>query len=136
MNKIKCLVIGSGMAGLTAAAYLAKEGHEVIVYEQFPEIGGITATIHQNGYSWDIGPLMIEFLLPHEGGGIVLSELGLNDSIKLICGERHMVFPDFKLISPQKKYTVKYWRKEKLKELFPLEKEAINEINLYGKKIR
>ncbi len=126
MNKIKCLVIGSGMAGLTAAAYLAKEGYEVIVYEQFSEIGGITATIHQNGYSWDIGPLMIEFLLPHEGGGIVLSELGLNDSIKLICGERHMVFPDFKLINPKKKNTAKYWRKEKLKELFPLEKEGID----------
>ena len=31
--------IGSGMAGLTAAAYLARDGHQVMVYEQYAEIG-------------------------------------------------------------------------------------------------
>ena len=31
----KTIIIGSGMAGLTAAAYLVRAGHQVTVYEQF-----------------------------------------------------------------------------------------------------
>ncbi len=34
---MKVAIIGSGMAGLTAGAYMAREGHEVTVYEQFSE---------------------------------------------------------------------------------------------------
>jgi len=34
-------VVGSGPAGLTAAYYLAKLGHEVVVYESLPEAGGM-----------------------------------------------------------------------------------------------
>jgi len=34
-------VVGAGPAGLTAAAYLAKQGHEVTVFEALPEAGGM-----------------------------------------------------------------------------------------------
>jgi NADPH-dependent glutamate synthase beta subunit-like oxidoreductase/NAD-dependent dihydropyrimidine dehydrogenase PreA subunit len=34
-------VIGAGPAGLTAAYYLRKQGHKVIVYEELPEPGGM-----------------------------------------------------------------------------------------------
>jgi len=34
-------VVGSGPAGLTAAYYLAKLGHKVIVFEALPEPGGM-----------------------------------------------------------------------------------------------
>ena len=37
----RAVVVGSGMAGLTAAAYLARDGCEVDVYEQAPNIGGV-----------------------------------------------------------------------------------------------
>ncbi len=46
---MRVIVIGSGMAGLTAAAYLSRAGHQVIVYEQFSEIGGVTATLRKDG---------------------------------------------------------------------------------------
>ncbi len=55
---MKTIVIGSGMAGLTAAAYLAKAGHAVTVFEQFPTPGGVTATVEQDGYRWDLGPFV------------------------------------------------------------------------------
>jgi len=45
---MKAIIIGSGIAGLTAGSYLAREGNEVIIYEHFSEIGVVTATIHQS----------------------------------------------------------------------------------------
>ncbi len=37
----KVAVIGSGPAGLTAALYLAKKGHDVTIFEALPEAGGM-----------------------------------------------------------------------------------------------
>lgn len=37
----KVAVVGAGPAGLTAGYYLAKAGHEITVYEQFPKAGGM-----------------------------------------------------------------------------------------------
>lgn len=36
----KCIVIGGGIAGLTAAAYLVKEGIQITVLESSPKLGG------------------------------------------------------------------------------------------------
>lgn len=47
---MKIAVVGSGLAGLTSAALLIKEGHVVTVYEQHERIGGVTATIEKDGY--------------------------------------------------------------------------------------
>ena len=61
---MKVIIIGSGIAGLTAAAYLVREGHNVVIYEQFSEIGGVTATLHQDGFSWEgstIKPRVVTF---------------------------------------------------------------------------
>ena len=45
---MKVLIIGSGIGGLTAGAYLTKAGHKVEIFEQFSEIGGVTATIKKD----------------------------------------------------------------------------------------
>ena len=50
---MKIAIIGSGLAGLTSAALLIKEGHAVAVYKQHEMIGGVTATIEKEGYKWD-----------------------------------------------------------------------------------
>ena len=72
---MKIIIIGSGIAGLTAGAYLAREGHKVIIYEQFHEIGGVTATIHEKGFAWDIGPLLVGLSKP-----VQIASLGATDS--------------------------------------------------------
>jgi len=42
-------IVGGGLAGLTAAYELGKQGHEVAVYEREPELGGQAATFEVGG---------------------------------------------------------------------------------------
>lgn len=53
----KIAIIGSGFSGLSAAAYLSAEGHEVHVYEKNAEAGGRARQFAtDNGYVFDMGP--------------------------------------------------------------------------------
>jgi len=49
------IVIGSGIGGLTPAAFLAKEGQRVLVLEKHSTAGGCTQTYTRKGYEWDAG---------------------------------------------------------------------------------
>ena len=40
-NYYDAIVIGGGLAGLTAASFLAKEGRKVLVCEQSDQVGGL-----------------------------------------------------------------------------------------------
>jgi len=121
----KAVVIGSGMSGLTAAAYLARDGCEVEVFEQAANIGGVTATLHREGFAWDLGPLMIEGFGPGEPAGNVLAELGCADRVGLVRADRGIVFPDYRVVRPAQ-YLGPYWRREKLKEIFPKEADGLD----------
>jgi len=48
-------VIGAGIAGLTAAAQLAEEGHAVTVYEKSGQVGGQVRSNRVDGYTMDRG---------------------------------------------------------------------------------
>ncbi len=122
---MKTVIIGSGMAGLTAGAYLARNGHQVTVYEQFAEIGGVTATLKREGFGWDLGPLLLEGLGPGEPAGEVLAELGIANQVRLAQEDRGVVFPDFSIWKPEE-YGGPYWRRERLKELFPHERDGLD----------
>lgn len=52
----KIAVIGSGFAGLSAAATLAKAGKEVTVYEKNESAGGRARKFEANDYLFDMGP--------------------------------------------------------------------------------
>ena len=49
-------IIGSGFSSLAAACYLAKEGHEVTLYEKNATIGGRARQLKKEGFTFDIGP--------------------------------------------------------------------------------
>ena len=53
---MKYTVIGSGFSGLSTAAYLAKEGHEVHVFEKNDCVGGRARQFKDKGYTFDMGP--------------------------------------------------------------------------------
>ena len=50
------IVIGSGIAGMSCAAYLGKAGHRVTVIEKNFTYGGRLQTVSQQGYTFDSGP--------------------------------------------------------------------------------
>ncbi|QQV03906.1 MULTISPECIES: phytoene desaturase family protein [Chryseobacterium] len=53
----KTAIIGSGFSGLSAAAYAAKNGHEVHVFEKNSSLGGRARQFStDNGYIFDMGP--------------------------------------------------------------------------------
>jgi phytoene desaturase len=54
--KKKVSVIGSGFAGLAAAACCAKNGHDVTVYEKNHSIGGRARQFEAEGFTFDMGP--------------------------------------------------------------------------------
>ncbi|MBD3210966.1 MAG: FAD-dependent oxidoreductase [Candidatus Lokiarchaeota archaeon] len=120
---MKVIVIGSGISGLTAAAYLAQKGHDVSIYEQFHRPGGVCAPFEKNGYKWDLGQLIIEGLGPDEPLGRILSELNIND-YKLEVEDRGYVFPNIEINKPEEYKGVK-WRIEYLKELFPEDAQGL-----------
>ncbi|OAN38873.1 phytoene desaturase family protein [Microbacterium sp. H83] len=49
-------IIGAGVAGLAVAGLLAREGHEVTVYEKNTRVGGRAGTIERDGFRFDSGP--------------------------------------------------------------------------------
>ncbi len=53
--KADAVVIGSGIAGLTAAAILAKKGRQVVIVEKEPRMGGALKQFKRSKISFDVG---------------------------------------------------------------------------------
>lgn len=51
--KYDAAVVGGGMAGLTAAAYLVRSGLSVILFEKDLEVGGLVRTFNRGGFVFD-----------------------------------------------------------------------------------
>jgi phytoene desaturase len=52
----KASIIGGGFAGLSAAAFLAKSGYQVDLFEKHNSLGGRARSFSHNGFDFDMGP--------------------------------------------------------------------------------
>jgi phytoene desaturase len=56
---VRVIIVGAGVGGLTASIRLAAAGHDVVVLERNPVVGGKLATLEEAGYTFDIGPSLL-----------------------------------------------------------------------------
>ena len=67
MSEESIIVVGGGIAGLTGAALLAKEGYKVTLVEAHTKLGGCAGTFKRVPYTNDVGATQVAGL---EKGGI------------------------------------------------------------------
>ncbi|HHS13262.1 MAG TPA: NAD(P)/FAD-dependent oxidoreductase [bacterium] len=58
--KYDTIIVGGGIAGLTAAAYLSREGQKVLLIEKNRECGGLVNSFTRDGFHFDAGVRALE----------------------------------------------------------------------------
>ncbi len=99
VEKVKCLIIGSGPAGYTAAIYAARANLNPVLYEGLQPGGQLTTTTEVENYpgypEGVTGPVMMEDLKKQAGRFGTDVRWGLATSVDF-SGENHMVVIDNK----------------------------------------
>ncbi len=73
------IVVGGGIAGLTATAYLARKGQKVLLLEKNNEVGGLVNSFSINGFHFDAGVRALE------NAGIIFTMLkDLNINLEVV----------------------------------------------------
>ena len=82
MNRKKCIIIGSGLGGLSCGVILARNGYDVTVLEQHYQIGGCLQCFARKGVKFETGMHFIGSAAPGQTLNKFIRYLEL-DSIQL-----------------------------------------------------
>jgi all-trans-retinol 13,14-reductase len=99
MKTYDCIVVGSGIAGLTAARIMSQHGKSVLLLEKATILGGSLARFRVEGIPYDVGFHFTGGFAPDRSGVLdgMLSVLGVRDQIRPIYfptdASHRMIFP-------------------------------------------
>ena len=79
----KCIVIGSGLGGLSTGVILAKNGYEVTILEQAKQIGGCLQCFQRNGVKFETGMHFVGSLDDGEVLSNYFNFLGIKDKVEV-----------------------------------------------------
>ena len=71
------MVLGAGIAGLTAAALLARQGYGVVLLEAHHQSGGCAGTFRRGPYTFDAGATQVAGFEPGGSHQRLFAELGV-----------------------------------------------------------
>ena len=77
MQRPEVVVIGAGIAGLTAAALLAHAGRRVLLLEAHHQSGGCAGTFRRGPYTFDVGATQVAGLEPGGSHARLFAHLGV-----------------------------------------------------------
>ena len=124
VNKVyDAIIIGSGIGGLTAGNFLAKEGCSTLIIEQHTRPGGCLSSFERKGFNFDAAVHWISQC--GEDGVIykILQELDIEKKIEFV-----QINPLMEVFTSNGKYTIPKGRQEAvayLKDTFSKEAEGI-----------
>lgn len=120
------IVVGSGLGGLTAAAYLQTNGRRTLVVEQYDVAGGSSHVFRRRGgFEFDVGVHYVGDCGPEGVIPRVLRGAGLEDRVRFVPMDRDgfdtLVFPEreFRVPAGWDRY------RERLIEAFPAEERGL-----------
>ena len=122
------IIVGGGIAGLTAAAYLTKSGYKPLLLEKNPKYGGLISSFERDGFVYDGG------IRATENSGILfpmLKDLGID--IEFTKNEVSLGVEDH-IIRLESIENIREYQ-ELLYSLFPANRDEITEIIAQMKKI-
>jgi phytoene desaturase len=95
MKTKKVIIIGAGIAGMTAATHLAKQGLQVTVLDKNNHAGGRCDRISREGHHFDTGPTLMVMPLLYEAEFAALGA-SMSDLLDLqrVDPTYHLVFDD------------------------------------------
>jgi len=77
----KIAIIGAGIAGLSAAYDLTQKGHQVIVYESLPQVGGIASGFKAPHWDWSLEKFYHHWFQSDKYMLGLIEELGWSDDV-------------------------------------------------------
>ncbi len=129
-SPVDAVIIGAGLAGLTAAATLARAGARVLVCEQAAQAGGLFSSFWRDGFLFDGGIKAVEnsaVMMPMLAQFGLLNRAALQPSpIALVTGNRHQPMRGWADVEA-------YWRT--LGALFPTEQSGLQSVLRDGKAV-
>ena len=77
-----CVIIGSGLGGLSCGCILSKNGYDVTVLEQGTQIGGCLQCFQRDGVTFDTGMHYVGSAEQGQTLNVILRYLGIADKVK------------------------------------------------------